>query len=69
MQLNENEIVGLVGESGSGKTLSALSVIQLLPSQNARVCGSVVFNDGEEQDILSIIGKSRKQKLEEISLA
>lgn len=59
----ENEIVGIVGESGSGKTLTALSIIQLLPSLNARVSGSVVFNDGElEQEMLSI-SESEKTKI------
>lgn len=28
----ENEVLGLVGESGSGKSITALSVLQLLPS-------------------------------------
>ncbi len=31
------EIVGLVGESGSGKTVSAMSVLRLVPSPPGRV--------------------------------
>ena len=31
------EIVGVIGESGSGKTLTALSVLRLLPKRAARV--------------------------------
>ena len=38
--------LGIIGESGSGKTLSALSVIGLVPEQ-AEVIGSVRF-DGQE---------------------
>jgi ABC-type dipeptide/oligopeptide/nickel transport system ATPase component len=34
------EIVGLIGESGSGKTLTALSVLRLLPKR-ARVAGEI----------------------------
>ncbi|NBO26791.1 MAG: ATP-binding cassette domain-containing protein, partial [Actinobacteria bacterium] len=30
-EIHEGEAVGLVGESGSGKTLSALSILGLLP--------------------------------------
>ncbi|WHX50191.1 ABC transporter ATP-binding protein [Paenibacillus woosongensis] len=35
LQLNKGEILGLVGESGSGKSLTALSLMKLLPA-NAR---------------------------------
>lgn len=38
--LEAGEILGIVGESGSGKSMTALSVMQLLP-RNARIAGSV----------------------------
>lgn len=41
------EIAGLMGESGSGKSTTALSLLGLLPSDSARVSGSVVFRDRE----------------------
>src|SRR5688572_26181425 len=40
LSIGRGEIVGLVGESGSGKSLTALSVLQLLPPR-ARATGSV----------------------------
>jgi len=40
LQVGAGEIVGLVGESGSGKTMTALSVLRLLPPQ-ARVRGEI----------------------------
>lgn len=42
-EINEGEAVGLVGESGSGKTLSALSILNLLPRGVAINAGSVDF--------------------------
>ncbi|MFK0572436.1 ABC transporter ATP-binding protein [Endozoicomonas sp.] len=41
--VNAGETVGLVGESGSGKSITALSILQLLP-ENARFSGSIEFN-------------------------
>ena len=41
-----NRVVALVGESGSGKSVSAMSILRLLP-KNARVGGSIRFC-GEE---------------------
>ncbi|MGE3622325.1 MAG: ABC transporter ATP-binding protein [Bdellovibrionales bacterium] len=46
--LNKGEALALVGESGSGKSVTALSVLQLLPYPNARhPQGSIIF-DGQE---------------------
>src|SRR4051794_39842885 len=49
-----DEIVALVGESGSGKSVTAMSVLGLLPG-NAHVTGSVQL-DGRE-----LVGMSPKQ--------
>lgn len=43
--LYRGEILGLVGESGSGKTVTALSILGLLPP-NGRVTGGVAELDG-----------------------
>ncbi len=44
--LYPNEILGLVGESGCGKTMTALSLIGLIPAPAAQVTsGSVRFGD------------------------
>ncbi|MGE4248882.1 MAG: ABC transporter ATP-binding protein [Parvibaculaceae bacterium] len=40
------EIVAIVGESGSGKTLTALSIIGMLP-KSGKVSGSIRFEDKE----------------------
>ena len=45
--LNKGETLALVGESGSGKSVSALSILQLLPYPRAHhPSGSITF-DGE----------------------
>src|SRR4051812_37112921 len=50
--LDEGEILGIVGESGSGKSVTALTIMGLLPSPPARVAsGSVLF---ENQDLLRL---------------
>ena len=39
--INSGEVVGVIGESGSGKSMTALSILQLLPfntTMNGRIC-------------------------------
>ncbi|KPB02778.1 ABC transporter ATP-binding protein [Ahrensia marina] len=43
LQLEHGQIAGIVGESGSGKSLTALSVMQLLPNAS-RTGGTIEFN-------------------------
>ena len=60
--IRRGECVALVGESGSGKSVSALSVLKLLPYPNAsHPSGSVLFKGREllklsEHEIRSIRG-------------
>jgi peptide/nickel transport system permease protein len=52
LSIAPGEILGLVGESGSGKTVTALSILRLLPSPPARiVSGSIWVGD---RDILTL---------------
>ena len=46
LQLEAGRTLGIIGESGSGKSLTALSVMQLLP-QGSETAGSILF-DGDE---------------------
>ena len=43
----EGETLGLVGESGSGKSMTALSLLRLLPDA-ARIVGGRILLDGED---------------------
>lgn len=47
LSIGEGKIVGVVGESGCGKTLTALSVMGLLPVPPARVNSGEVIYKGE----------------------
>ena len=48
--IKKGETVALVGESGSGKSISALSVLKLLPAAATYPSGKILFKG---QDILS----------------
>jgi oligopeptide/dipeptide ABC transporter ATP-binding protein len=46
LQVDEGETVGIVGESGCGKSVTALSILRLVPAPPGRiVAGEVLFND------------------------
>ncbi|KMK51254.1 ABC transporter [[Actinobacillus] muris] len=52
--VNEGETMGLVGESGCGKSISAFSIMGLLPS-TARISGEILFTDrsGKQHNLLT----------------
>lgn len=50
------ELVAIVGESGSGKSVTALSILQLLPQQ-AVVSGQILFGSEQQVDLLQLSGK------------
>jgi len=60
IEIHNEEIIGLVGESGCGKTMTALSIIKLIPSPPAKIVGGeAIFNN---RDLL----KMSEKELEEI---
>jgi len=58
--LQEGEILGLVGESGCGKSVSALSILRLIPNPPGRIVGGEIMFEG--QNILDL-SSSDLQKL------
>ena len=67
LSINEGEIVGLVGESGSGKTVTAQSILRLLPRPPARfVSGRILF---DKKDLMTLpIEELRKIRGSAISM-
>ncbi len=63
LKVSAGEILALVGESGSGKSVTALSVLQLLPKPPAQFAsGQIFFIDGNKTvDLLSLHYKSLQQ--------
>ncbi|MFK8250066.1 ABC transporter ATP-binding protein [Ancylobacter terrae] len=47
LDVGRGEVVGLVGESGSGKSVTAHSVMRLIPSNGSIVSGEILF-EGED---------------------
>src|SRR5580700_11377002 len=59
-EVAHRETLALVGESGSGKTVSALSIMGLLPSRSSRVRAKEMRFDG--RDLLSL-GAEEKRRM------
>ncbi len=63
----ENEVLGIVGESGSGKSVTALSIMRLIPNPPGLIAGGSIKLHADDakaalanrtQPILGISGKS-----------
>src|SRR5258706_5163646 len=56
--LYPGESLGIVGESGSGKSITALSILRLVPEPGRVVSGQVLFHN---QDLLQISGEEIRE--------
>ncbi|MEO3387911.1 dipeptide/oligopeptide/nickel ABC transporter permease/ATP-binding protein [Mesorhizobium sp. CAU 1741] len=48
LRLGEGEVLGIVGESGSGKSVTAMSIMGLVPTPPGRIAGGSIRLDGED---------------------
>ena len=48
LSIAPGEMLGLVGESGSGKSMTAMSVLRMLPAQSARIAAGSITLDGHD---------------------
>jgi len=58
--LEPGEVLGIVGESGSGKSVTALTIMGLLPQPPARVAAGYVRFEGE---VLTAMSESRLRRI------
>jgi oligopeptide/dipeptide ABC transporter ATP-binding protein len=66
-EIEEGKTMGLVGESGCGKSVTALSVLRLIPSPPGKVVGGQIFYRGK--DLLKLGAEAiRKIRGNEISM-
>ncbi len=54
--IDSGRSLGIVGESGSGKSMTALSILGLVPRANARIVGGRIRFDGED-----LLAKSERE--------
>ncbi|MCZ7605825.1 MAG: ABC transporter ATP-binding protein [Planctomycetota bacterium] len=65
IRIGEGETLGVVGESGSGKSMTAYSMLKLLPSQTGRIEGGQIKWRGED-GIDSDLGQMNEAQLRKI---
>src|SRR6266508_428119 len=46
--VNRKETLGVVGESGCGKSVTALSIMRLIPMPPGRIVGGEIFLEGKD---------------------
>jgi peptide/nickel transport system ATP-binding protein len=57
LTINRNEVLALVGESGSGKSVTALSILQLLPSPPAKYSSGEIFFSEDDNTVIDLLQK------------
>ena len=61
-KIKKGEVLGVVGESGSGKSVSAMSIMQLIPYPPGKITGGEIIFNGEnlleksEEEMMKIRG-------------
>jgi peptide/nickel transport system ATP-binding protein/oligopeptide transport system ATP-binding protein len=60
LHVNEGETLGVVGESGCGKSITALSVMGLIPQPPGKIVGGEILLNGED---LTKAGDARMRQL------
>jgi len=67
--INEGETLGIVGESGCGKSVTALSILRLIPQPPGKIVEGNVFLKRRDVDLLTLSeSEMRKVRGNEISM-
>ncbi|MEI6409286.1 MAG: ABC transporter ATP-binding protein [Bacteroidota bacterium] len=59
--LHEGETLGIVGESGSGKSVTALSIMQLLPAAAQKSAGEILYLPKGKDEPVNLLGLPSEQ--------
>ena len=54
LDIKPGETLGLVGESGCGKSVTAFSILRLLPKTSRIVAGEIYFDRGEDEQLVDL---------------
>ena len=65
--LRQGETLGIVGESGCGKTMTALSLLQLVPKPAGRIVGGEILSNGDDL-LKKSVDEMRQVRGREISM-
>lgn len=63
--IKKGRVLGVVGESGCGKSITAMSIMRLLPEPQGRIIsGKIIFNspDGKQVDITTLDRHSQEMR-------
>lgn len=63
--LNRGETIGIVGESGSGKSVTALSLMQLIPNPPGKIANGTIEFNHPEKGVIDLITLNNKEMQEE----
>ena len=59
--VNRGETIGIVGESGSGKSVTALSIMQLVPGPHGKIeSGSIEFYGRQQREAVKLLDLSEE---------
>src|SRR5687767_1602998 len=62
LNLGKGKVLGIVGESGSGKSVTALSIMRLIPEPGKISGGEILLNlEGKEVDLLQLKEKEMRK--------
>jgi len=59
--LRQGRVLGIVGESGSGKSVTALSILQLLPKTQSRISAEGIFLKNKEKGDIDLLSLDEKE--------
>ncbi|HSY61430.1 MAG TPA: ABC transporter ATP-binding protein [Cytophaga sp.] len=63
--LKRGETIGIVGESGSGKSVTALSLMQLIPNPPGKIANGTIEFNHPEKGIIDLITLNKKEMQDE----